>query len=449
MSWQDDPDVSTAAPWDSDPDVEPKAKPTGQRAMVLGGLQGFASRFGDELAGLRGKMALNNPVRLGKAFRSSPDDTPEIRALKESALAEQSAQPTNYQLTRDLAREEMAAAAKEHPGLYHGSELLGAVAQSFIPGAGLAKGATLAQSAGKMAALGSVAGLGDSDADVSQGDAQNIGRAALDTSLGAVAGGLGGAAGYGVEKGANALARLAARRSAAIRGGVAEAADVTAKQGTASARSAAGTSATAAYKNATNIDEAIKAGAMTISDLKPEQLTAYRGLIRERAQKAAEQLAADAARKTGKAAEYAEAMATETARARQIAEDKLGRGELKRQIKDRALRYGLPMVGTTALAATTGHDSPLELLGAAGVGGLAGQGMRPMMHSMLRLARQPVVKNGLWNLVEKSAKGTGATAAPRMMLGAGAPQTPIPRSAAAVFAELLGRQEEEDAYAGR
>lgn len=448
MGWQDDPEISSAAPWDADQEVAPKAKPTKARAAILGGLQGLTSRFGDELAGLRGKIQMNEPVRLGKAFQPSPDDSPGVRALKVSALAEQSAQPTNYQITRDIARKEMDAAADEHPEIYYGTELAGGVAQSLAPGLALAKGATLGQSIGKMAALGSASGLGASDADVSQGDAANIGKAALDTSIGTIAGGIGGAAGYGIEKGGSALAKLAARRSAAIRAGVDDAGAVAAKGVTGTARSAAGTSATAAYKNATNIDDAIRAGAMTIDDLDPEQLLLYRGLLRERGGKAAKELAADAARKSTKGAEYAEALASEPARAAQIAADKLSAGEFKRQVGSRALRYGLPAVGTTAVAAATGYDSPAQLIGAAGAGGLAGAGMRPMMHSLLRLAKQPVVKNALWRLVENGAEGTGATVAPRAILGAGLPKSPSSRTAAEVFAELI-RGEDGDGLVSR
>lgn len=166
----------------------------GARGLSVGTAQGATLGFFDELAGLAGKALLPKRIELGAAA------TPEMRA-------EQEAQPTNYQIVRDRVRGEVAKAQKESPKLFFTGEILGGAA---LP-AGAAKGAaTGARALGRAVAAGAgtgtAAGLGYSDADVTEGE---VGEAATDAALGTGLGLAGGAVGYGVARAAPTLLRRA------------------------------------------------------------------------------------------------------------------------------------------------------------------------------------------------------------------------------------------------
>ena len=100
-----------------------------------------------------------------------------------------------YSQARDESRANNAAAQDQHSLLYGGGELAGGILPGLIPGAGVAKGASIAEAAGKAALQGGIAGLGSSEADLTKGD---IGGAALDTGIGAVTGGVVGGALHGI-----------------------------------------------------------------------------------------------------------------------------------------------------------------------------------------------------------------------------------------------------------
>lgn len=300
-----------------------------------------------------------------------------------------------YKRNRDTFRREDAAAKDAHPWAYGGAELAGSIPTSFVPGLNVGKGAGLAATVGKTALAGGLTGMGTSNADTARG-------LAIDTGVGTALGGGLGAAGKG-------LGRLGERflgKASGIREAVAEKAAEDAAAATASARSAAGTAATDAYKQVENIAE--RAGGMR--QLTPDEAHLAASLEQELADKARARLPESAARKEAKAAEYAEQLATEAARAKAIATEKLSGAEALRQVKARAIRYGLPAVGGAMLGGSHG-----SLLG-AGTGAMVGAGFRPMMHSLKRLAQNPAIAepvaratgNAINSLVPAATRSAGA-----------------------------------------
>jgi len=69
-----------------------------------------------------------------------------------------------YAQARDESRANFKAAQAANPGAYLGGDIAGSVATSFIPGLGIAKGASLGAMAGKAALQGAIGGLGASEA---------------------------------------------------------------------------------------------------------------------------------------------------------------------------------------------------------------------------------------------------------------------------------------------
>lgn len=159
--------------------------PSQARAAAVGATQGLTFGFGDELGAGIGQFFLGSPgVKFGKGMQPAADDTPELRGIKQQALAMQAAQPSDYELLRDSMRSEAAALEKAHPKTFGASELAGGIATSFIPGGAAAKGVgTLAKGA---RAIASPAGLGALNAF---GHAEgSAGEQLVQTAGGAVAG---------------------------------------------------------------------------------------------------------------------------------------------------------------------------------------------------------------------------------------------------------------------
>lgn len=195
---------------------------TPNRAQILGLSQGGTLGFGEELgAGLATGAGLQPPpVTLGPQFAPSPDDTPEIRRIKEEALAQQLAavrgDPLAYQQLRDRMRAELVQAQKQQPREYMAGELAGSLATGLLPGAQPGMGGTAAANAARLLAsaggAGGLAGLGASAEPPGSPEAlREVGRgAALGT-----AGGLAGAALGKVAPAALRAAGRAAEKSAA------------------------------------------------------------------------------------------------------------------------------------------------------------------------------------------------------------------------------------------
>lgn len=90
-----------------------------------------------------------------------------------------------YRQHRDESRAAYDAAQKANPKSFLAGELGGGLATALVPGLNVAKGATLGARAAGAAALGGTYALGNSKADVTQGD---IGGALEDTAKGAALG---------------------------------------------------------------------------------------------------------------------------------------------------------------------------------------------------------------------------------------------------------------------
>lgn len=195
---------------DMQPPPPRPAAPIGDgRSAALGFAQGGTYGYADEIGGLFARfLAEGQPARLGAAFQPSESDTPEEAAAKQAALADQAAEPTAYQLGRDAMRGEAARAQKESPWAFGGGNLGGAVAASVLTrkaAPGLAK-----QSAATQGAIeGAVAGLGGSDADLTEGEFL---KAAIDTGAGATLGGFMGEAGQHLGEGLGAAGSWAGRK---------------------------------------------------------------------------------------------------------------------------------------------------------------------------------------------------------------------------------------------
>jgi hypothetical protein len=151
----------------------------GLAAFGLGGLQGASVGFGDELSGVGGMLAdqllpeaLAGP-KLGKTWLDS------------------------YRIARDEARGLNKEAEDAHPGAYIAGNLAGGLATAPLMPAGAATTGirALASAAKAGAGLGAAAGLGSSNADLTQGQ---IGGAAKDALLGAGVGGAAGLVGHSV-----------------------------------------------------------------------------------------------------------------------------------------------------------------------------------------------------------------------------------------------------------
>lgn len=170
-------------------------------AALLGAVQPATLGFFDEAAAA-GVSAANagRSVQLGPEFRPSPDDTPEIRRLKEEAIATAIAggNPLGYGEFRDRMRQHTAHAAEQQPEAYGRGEMGGALLTAFGPGmvgSGFLKAAPAARAARMMGAgatAGAATGAGGSEADLTTGDFAGAARDALTGgTLGLVGAGLG------------------------------------------------------------------------------------------------------------------------------------------------------------------------------------------------------------------------------------------------------------------
>jgi len=189
---------------------EKSGKPgvSGGTAFLRGAGQGATLGYADELAGLTAAIREAQPQgpEAVKAVISMADPRILIEAIKNTAEGSET-----YTKPRDEGRKADKEASTEHPMLYGAGNLAGAGATMLIPGMAPA---TVA----KMAALGGIAGLGGSDADLSKGE---VGEAALDTGQGAAFGAIVGKAGEmipGAAKGLKEGATRIARRALGYRG---------------------------------------------------------------------------------------------------------------------------------------------------------------------------------------------------------------------------------------
>ncbi len=442
MGWRDDFVAEEAAPmaggWRASFKEEP-AGPSKGAALARGGLQGLSLGFADEMGGgvQAGLQRLANAMPRG-ALESLGIDNRYSEAPG-----------TVYREARKENRQADAAAEAAHPGLYRGAEMGGAVATSLVPGLGIAKGAKLLGTMGKMGLQGGIAGLGSSEADLTTGGVGALKRAGFDAAVGAGAGAAGGALGYGIGKGL----QLGASKLSGKAGRMVEAAELKAAQDaataeasvTASAKSAAGTSATDAYKQPANLREL---GA--VHDLAPDEAQVLAALERELAEKSRAKLLPSAARKAAKGQEYAEAVQTEGARAAANYEERM-RPTLGRDARALFKSYGEPILGG-ALGTYAGNemfDSPTAggalgttlglLTGRTRMGkAIANKLARPGNQASLANALRAIAgaTSGTGKVVEQSKRAPAATF--------GAEQTDELIHAFPQLAELLRANDEED-----
>jgi hypothetical protein len=158
-------------------------------AAAAGAIQGLTMDFGDEIGG-----AFASP-------KGAVKRTAEIVGLRNHVSDD--ADVLAYEKKRDLYRHLIERARQEHPYVYGGASLAGAVAGpgKFIKGATTLKGALMTGGL-----LGATAGTGMSTGDTA-------GEIAKDAGLGLAIGAPLGAAGYGIAKGAGYLAGKAFRSS--------------------------------------------------------------------------------------------------------------------------------------------------------------------------------------------------------------------------------------------
>jgi hypothetical protein len=163
--------------------------------------RGVASGFNDEISGALG-AGYDGLSKLSEYMGASPDD-PYDAAHPE----ERPSMLDVYRRERDATRRETDAGAKENPAL---SKTVEIAAGLFTPpvGKGGKTAAALFQQGAKTAAL---SGLGNSSADLTQGD---VGTALLDTGLSAGLGGVGSMVlGKGAQKVGEKAAPWLARRA--------------------------------------------------------------------------------------------------------------------------------------------------------------------------------------------------------------------------------------------
>lgn len=162
----------------------------------------------------------------GASFGFADEITGALEAVKDVALTDKELGDLvdQYKKRRDESRKEYDMAEKDNSGAYMAGNVAGGVATAFIPGVGLAgnlgKGASLGAKVAQGAKLGAVEGaafgLGESRADLTEGD---VGGVLKDTATGAAVGGaLGGAlpaVGHGLGKVLNSNpARTATKKTA-------------------------------------------------------------------------------------------------------------------------------------------------------------------------------------------------------------------------------------------
>jgi len=215
--WMTDPAPAPASKplpdWMTDPGAPPQTMGAG-RAFALGASQGGTMGFADELGGMAAELlpsgqtaralaqgtaaATGMPflkdltgvpessVKLGSAAMPSATDTPEQLQAKANLIEDMAKAPTSYELVRNRMRSEAKQAKEQEGAAYAAGDVLGGIGASVAGNIVAPGGGTFLRGA----AEGAVGGLGNSDADLLQGD---VGGAAADTALGA---GIGGVTSY-------------------------------------------------------------------------------------------------------------------------------------------------------------------------------------------------------------------------------------------------------------
>lgn len=158
-----------------DPDAYLKAKtnpdPTEVESGLAGALDSGTFGFADEGYG---------------ALKAAPD-------FAKNMLGDETADyKKTYTDSRQKLRDYLKKSEEANPKSYLAGNVIGGVGTAFVPGMGVARGASLANMAGKAALLGGLQGLGGSESNSISGD---LGNAAKGAAFGGVVGGAVGGAG--------------------------------------------------------------------------------------------------------------------------------------------------------------------------------------------------------------------------------------------------------------
>jgi hypothetical protein len=379
------------------------AKTGGLESLRRGATQGATLGFGDEITG-----AISAPIlkAIGK-FSGTP--------AYQNAFADKSLGEL-YDSSRDRERQANAAAQKDNPGTYLAGELGGSVLSSFAPGASalnVGREAGVGEALAKGARLGAITGIGNSDAST-------LGGTLRDAALGAGVGGFVGGVAHGVASGFGKLGSYATGKVAAIDEDVARAAAKDAAKVTGTAKSTLGGVTQDANRTVENLMRLEQS-------MTPEQRELYAALeqtgtlpaLKEKlAQTGLEKVPGAAGRIDTATQALEEAATSEPQRAAALADQRLSGDALRQQVYARLKRYGLPAVGGAVLGGM-GFGAHGALTGAA-LGGALGNNFRPMMHSLIRMGRSPVVQRAAFGALS----GVAGRAAPAVeSLGARATQS--------------------------
>lgn len=309
----------------------------------------------------------------------------------------------DYSGRRDQIREKYAAAEAADPAAFGSGQVVGGVGTAFIPGLGLGKGLAGALKTG--AALGAAQGLGESEADLMEGQ---LAEAARDVTVGAGLGAGAGAVGHGLARGVGAVASKVAGRAG--RGVTAAESEEAARQALKQAEREA--SAMGKYRSA------VQSASRDLEVLGREAAELPEGTVRRQAAEflgSPEGLAVReqvAANKLTTAPERISEMAQLRAEHAALAE---GRDALIRQATDEALREPFKRQFAPRVA-TLGHRLiPAALAGAGGLlggpeGAAAGAGLggvvaltqgRPGI-ILRNLIRSPASRRAMWNIVQQA-----------------------------------------------
>lgn len=186
--WEEEYSAPSVNPWEEDYSIKketPEDTDFGSKAFstAAGATQGITFGLADELYAGINKIPGVQRASEYLTDKLAGTDTPY--------------QEKSYQQLRDEARGTYAQAQAENPKAYMAGEIGGGIATSLVP----AGAATLPARLARAGVEGAAYGLGQSEADLTEGQ---IGKAAWDTAkggmIGGLAGGVGEVAGKGLSK---------------------------------------------------------------------------------------------------------------------------------------------------------------------------------------------------------------------------------------------------------
>lgn len=220
MSSSDNLSRAVEASTQQTPTIPEVTQPGPAESFARGAVQGATFGFADELHGVAKALGMSPPELLGSALMGPMGGAAYASIVGGyKAATDPESIARDYRTGRDDYRGQDWMAKRENPAAFLGGEVAGGIATAALPGGVPAKG--LAKVAALGAATGAAAGLGSSEADLTQGD---VSGAVKDTAIGGASGLVAAPVLYGASKlaaagatrlgGARAAARTAARNAA-------------------------------------------------------------------------------------------------------------------------------------------------------------------------------------------------------------------------------------------